>query len=109
MLRKGLDKLQQHEDPLLTPNYVEADVQALRACQDGNATEDQQRRTIAFIINKVCGTYDCAARRTERDTNLALGKQRVGQHLVYYLNDAPTETPAAKIAARFIGRSKNND
>ena len=109
MLRKRLDELQMYEDPLATPDYVEADIQAWRAVVNGHANEDQQRRSADFIIRRVCGTYDCAARRTERDTNLALGKQRVGQHLVYYANDAPTETPAAKIAARFIGRSKNND
>ena len=96
------------ENPLSAPDYVEADVQALRAVADGYATEDQQKRAIKYIIEKVCGTYDCAFRPgdADRETNLALGKQRAGQILVYLLKDAPTETPVAKIAARFTGRSK---
>ena len=96
------------ENPLSAPDYIEADVQALRAVANGYANEDQQKRAIKYIIEKVCGTYDCAFRpgTADRETNLALGKQRVGQILVYLLKDAPTETPVAKIAARFAGRSK---
>ena len=102
MLRKTLQECRSNPDPLASPDYMEADVQALRALQRGSATEDQQKRAIGFIINTVCGTYDCASRRNERDTNLALGKQRAGQHLVYFLNDAPTATPVAKIKARIM-------
>ena len=95
------------EDPLASPDYIEADIQALRAVANGYGTEDQQKRAIKFTIEAICGTYDCASRRSERDTNIALGKVRVGQILVYFLNDAPTETPVAKIAARFIGARKD--
>ena len=111
MLRTRLDECVQPENPLAAPDYLEADVQALRACQGGHASEDQQKRAIKYIIEKICGTDDCACRPgpADRETNLALGKQRAGQILVYLLKDAPTETPVAKIAARFVGRSKNND
>jgi len=97
------------ENPLSAPDYIEADVQALRAVANGHANESQQQRAMKYIIEKVCGTYDCAFRPgdADRETNLALGKQRVGQILVYLLKDAPTETPAAKIAARFIGVKKD--
>ncbi len=107
MLKETAQECKPSPDPLKVPDYMEADVQALRALQRGTATEDQQQRAIGFIINTVCGTYDCASRRNERDTNLALGKQRAGQHLVYFLNDAPTETPIAKIESRsFASRFK---
>ena len=108
MLRKTLQECKSYPDPLAAPDYTEADVQALKALQRGSATADQQQRAIAFIINTVCGTYDCASRRNERETNLALGKQRAGQHLVYFLNDAPTETPIAKIASRLMGTKQTD-
>ncbi len=82
-------------------------MQALRALQRGSATDDQQQRALEFIINAVCGTYDCASRKNETETNLALGKQRVGQILVYFLNDAPTQTPIAKIASRIMGTKQH--
>ena len=108
MLRTRLEDCVPQEDPLAPPDYVKADVHALRAVASGQASEDQQKRAIKYIVEKVCGTYDCAFRPgdADRETNLALGKQRVGQILVYLLKDAPTETPVAKIAARFAGRSK---
>ncbi len=106
MLRDASQECKRYLDPLAAPDYIEADVQALRALQRCSATEDQQRRCLDFIINAVCGTYDCAARRSEQDTNIALGKVRVGQILVYFLNDAPTQTPIAKIESRFMGSKK---
>lgn len=105
MLRKGLEDRKQPENPLLAPDYTEADVQALRAVADGCGTEDQQKRAIKFIIEDICGAYDFAFRPgpADRETNVALGRQRAGQILVYFLNDAPTETPVAKIASRMMG------
>ncbi len=105
MLRNTSQECRLYPDPLAPPDYTEADVQALKSLQRGTATEDQQQRAIAFIINTVCATYDCASRRSERDTNLALGKQRAGQHLVWLLNDAPTKTAIAKIASRLMNRA----
>ncbi len=105
MLKKTLDECRSYPDPLAPPDYTKADAHALRALQRGDASKDQQQRALNFVINTICGTYDCASRRNERDTNLALGKQRAGQHIVYLLNDAPTETPTAKIAAKLF-RSK---
>ncbi len=108
-LRKQRKDCLRKSDPLEAPDYIEADVQALRAVVDGHGTEDQQKRVIKFIIEDVCGTYDCAFRPgpADRETNLAMGRQRAGQIIVYLLNDAPTETPVAKIAARFTGARKD--
>ena len=103
MLKKRLEDCVLHEDPLRAPDYTEADIQAWRAIADGHATGDQQIRAYKFLVEKICGTYDCAARRNKRDTYYALGRARAGQILVYFVNDAPTETPVAKIAARVMG------
>ena len=104
MLRKRLDDCVPQKDPLAPPDYVKADVHALRACASGTASEDQQKRSIKYIIEKVCGTYDCAFRPgdADRETNLALGKQRVGQILVHLLKTAPTEPSAVQTAARLF-------
>ena len=105
MLRKTSQECKPNPDPLKTPDYTEADVQAVRAWVNGYATEDQQKRSAVFIINTICGTYDTAFRpgANDRVTNIALGRQLVGQNIVYYANKAPTETPVAKIAARVMG------
>ena len=105
MLRKRLEDCVPQADPLLAPDYIEADVQALRAVANGYAEEEQQKRCIEFIVNNLCDTYGCASRPTERETNLALGRARAGQLLVYLLQDAPTKTPTEKISARLL-RSK---
>ena len=109
MLRKTLQDCVRHEDPILAPDYTEADVQALRAVANGYGTEDQQKRAIKFFIEDICGTYDFPFRPgpVDRETNVALGRVRAGQILVYFLNDAPTETPVAKIAARVMGVKKH--
>jgi hypothetical protein len=103
MLKKRGDEIAPKSNPIEAPDYLEADVQALRACfLSGDATKDQQIRAGDFIINQICGTYDFAFRpgETDRETNVALGRQRAGQILVYFLKYAPTKTSADKIAAR---------
>ncbi len=102
MLRKTSQECKPNADPLKAPDYTEADVQALRALQRRTATEDQQGRCLDFIINKICGTYDTEFRPNDRLSNVAAGRRLVGTNLVYYLNDAPTETPIAKIASRLM-------
>ena len=107
-LKRRLEDCVPQTNPLLAPDFIEADIQALRAVAGGYAEEDQQKRAIIFIVNNICGTYDCAFRPggSDRETNLALGKQRAGQILVHLLQNAETKTPAEKIQARILGRSK---
>lgn len=78
-------------DPRDYPDYTEADVQALRALNRGEATTDQQRRAVEYLVNWVCCTYDMAYRPSERETLLQLGKQMVGQHVVWLLKTAETK------------------
>ena len=60
-----------------------ADVAAIQALVRGDATADQQRRAIGYIINQVAGTYDLSYRpESDRDTAFAEGKRYVGLQIV---------------------------
>lgn len=60
-----------------------ADVAAIQALVRGDATADQQRRAIDYIINDIAGTYDMSYRPgSERDSVFAEGKRYVGLQIV---------------------------
>ena len=107
MLRTSKDEVAPKVNPVQRPDYTDADAWALRAVSVGTATEEQQKRAIEFIVHTVCGTYDLAYRpRSARDTDFALGKQRVGQDLIWLLKNAPTKTQSDKVSARKLGEEK---
>lgn len=60
----------------------------LKAMQRGECPPDGQQWVLRWIIEEVCGTYDWAYRpgAGDRDTNIALGRQFVGQQIVKHLN-----------------------
>lgn len=64
----------------------EADAAALQALARGMASTDQQKRALAWIIEKAAATYDFPYRpgsvEGERDTLIALGRMFVGQQIV---------------------------
>lgn len=65
--------------------YDLADVTAIQALIRGDAEEYQQKRAIAFIIERVCGTYDQSYHPGDdgrRDTDFSEGKRWVGNTLV---------------------------
>lgn len=95
-------------NPLERPDYYEADVHALRALLIGNATPDQQKRACKFVIDHICGTYDMAFRPDARMTDLALGKQWVGQTLVWFFNAAPTKIDPGEIGARHVATGEQH-
>lgn len=100
-LLKDEKKKKPSRDPLQRPDYIEADVQALRALNIGNATPDQQKRVLRFLINDVCGTYDMPFRPdNQANTAFACGKQWVGQSIVWFLNSAPAKSSKDEIAVR---------
>jgi hypothetical protein len=70
------------------PEFEVADAIALQALQSGTANGDQQKRALNWIINNAAGTYDWSFRPgdSDRDTNIALGRQFVGQQIVALLN-----------------------
>jgi hypothetical protein len=81
-----------------------ADVAALQALERGDATPDQQRRALWYIVNDICGAYDWPYRPggqdAERDTNVALGRMFVGVQIrtklkinLAAIRQAKTKTP----------------
>ena len=89
------------KDPIERPDHTAFIVNSLRAVAEGTADERQQKESIEYIIKVVCGTYDMPYRPggNDRDTVFALGKQHVGQTLVWLVNDAPTKGSPDKKAA----------
>lgn len=77
--------------PWLPVDYELSDVTALQALARGDADPDQQRRALKWIINSAAATYDFPFRpgADDRDTNVALGRQFVGQQIVKLLNLNP--------------------
>lgn len=76
----------------LPADYELADVTAIQAVHRGDASPDQQRRALGWIINQACRTYDFAFRpgADDRETNLALGRQFAGQQVVKMLHLNPS-------------------
>ena len=106
MLRDADDPLQPNADPLQRPDYHEADIQAIRACYNGEATESQQRRALDWMI-WAFGTHDTSFRPgSARGTDFAEGRRHAGTTLVWMLKSAPTRTDPDKIAARSAGEQK---
>lgn len=72
----------------------------MQALQRGDATPDQQRRALHFIVHSLCGTYDATYFPDARDSDFAQGKRWVGLQLVKLLNlalsrlkEGPSEQP----------------
>lgn len=79
-MKKKSDKL---IAPWLPVKYEVADVAAIQALQRGDATEFQQKRALAFIVNIVAATYDQPFfPESARDTDFACGRMFVGQQIV---------------------------
>lgn len=73
--------------PWRPTEWEPADVAAIQALVRGDASPDQQRRAIDYIINDIAGTYDMSYRPdSERDSVFAEGKRYVGLQLVKAVN-----------------------
>lgn len=63
-------------------DWEPADVAAIQALARGDATPDQQKRALDWIITSA-GTYDLSYRpNSDRDTAFAEGKRHVGLQIV---------------------------
>ena len=111
-LRKKREQCVPHRDPVEGPDYIEADVQALRAVWNGHATADQQKRAIEWLI-AAYGTYDLSFRRggaeADRDSTFAEGRRHAGMILVHMLKYAESKTSADKIAVRLLGEQDGRE
>ena len=62
------------------------DVMAVRAVAKGEATPDQQKRALDWIINEACGRYNWSFTAGQRETDVNLGRQRVGISITDIVN-----------------------
>lgn len=76
-------------EPWAPPQATLPDVVALKALEVGNATPEQQKHALRFIVEKIAGTYleqYCPGESGNRDTAYALGMRRVGTCIISFLN-----------------------
>jgi len=61
-------------------------IRAVQAVWSGSANEAQQMMAMSFIVDDLCGRASNQYYPTERDTNFALGKKFVGDHIAGAIN-----------------------
>ena len=83
---KSIKQSIEEHAPWRPPGYEDADVAAIQALSRGTANMEQQKRALAWIIERAAGTYDMSYRPGgvdgERDTVFAEGRRFVGNQLV---------------------------
>ena len=62
--------------------FNSGDVAALQALRTGTANEGQQQRALDWIIKGACGDGLWSYRESQRETDIALGRQFVSQQIV---------------------------
>ena len=65
--------------------YTDADIAAVQALQRGEATPEQQKRALEWIVNQAAGTYDLEYRTEPRDHAFVSGRRFVGLQIVKML------------------------
>lgn len=82
------------QGPWAPAKYDPADVRAIQELERGEATPEQQKRALKWIIESVSGTYDVThwpGDDGERNTSFANGKRYVGLTIVKMLKLNPAE------------------
>ena len=99
-IQERIEDCRPHADPMQRPDYTEAEVQAVRALQRGEATERQQVLALEYMI-RAAGTHDQSYRPGDpHATAFAEGRRWVGNTLIWMLKTAPTTTDPDKISTR---------
>lgn len=78
-------------DPRAIPEPTLPQIVAIKAVAQGSASEDQQKRFMAWLVNDACGYGQCQAHFGEDaalKSYLAMGRRRVAEALKTYI-----ETP----------------
>lgn len=73
------------QGPHIPPPYELADASAFQALQRGDASDEQQRRALKWLIEKAAGAYEFNFYPSDRETSFALGRCFVGQQVVKLL------------------------
>ena len=66
--------------------FTSVDAMAVQAVAAGTANDGQQKRALEWILKNACGLPAWAYRESQRETDVALGRQFVGQQIVGILN-----------------------
>lgn len=66
----------------VAPQFEEADAKAMKALADGVANEGQQKHALDWILTKACGLPTWPYKESQRETDIALGRQFVGHQIV---------------------------
>lgn len=66
--------------------FTSSDAIAMQAVASGKADEQQQRHALDWILKSGCGLPVWAYRENQRETDIALGRQFVGQQIMGLLN-----------------------
>lgn len=79
-------RLLEDHAPWRPPEYDDADAAALQALARGTANADQQKRALAWVIERAAATYEMTYRPGgpdgDRDTAFAEGRRFVGNQVV---------------------------
>lgn len=70
------------DGPHIPASYDLADASAIQALHRGDATPEQQKRALKWLIEQCSGTYEFQFYPSDRDTAFALGRGFVGQQIV---------------------------
>jgi len=100
MIKAKIEECLPHKEPLKKPDYTEAEVQAIRACWQGEGSPRQQRMALEFILRSSAKDDISHRPGDPYGTAFAEGKRFVGLTLVWMLFEAPTKTDPDKIASR---------
>ena len=64
------------------PRYTLADVEALHMLSQGTAEAEQQKRALRWIVEAAAATHQWGFYAGQRETDIALGRQFVGQQII---------------------------
>lgn len=104
-LKESIELCFPHKDPLERPDYIEAEIQAVRAVHRGEASARQQRMALDFLM-RAYGTHDTSHRPGDPyATAFAEGKRFAGTTLVWMLKAAPVRTDPDKTATKKVKKN----
>jgi len=73
--------------PVPIPSWEKPDAAAMQALSRGEATPEQQRRALNWIIHKACATYDfCDKPESDRLSAIFDGRRFAGLQIVKLVN-----------------------
>lgn len=75
----------------ITPTPPLAVTVAIKALNNGTADPDQQQRALRWIVEELCAAGGWAYRPDARETDIALGMQRVGIAIIKEINISITK------------------